>query len=161
MAKLNKKKKIACPTWPIDSSIHGWRRGEQERKERWRKQQYPSSLPTGWETSISLTGEYDWKPLGLVAFSINDLTFWWMCRIVLAPLTRMRSYNFVAQPHAVLFYAQRTTKGGFLITEPLGYQTLLKGNHLGAHELFFCIDKFLFWTKIECLSALDIKILAP
>ncbi|OAY50293.1 putative 12-oxophytodienoate reductase 11 [Manihot esculenta] len=38
-------------------------------------------------------------------------------RIVLAPLTRMRSYNFTAQPHAILYYSQRTTKGGFLIGE--------------------------------------------
>ncbi|XP_050211229.1 putative 12-oxophytodienoate reductase 11 [Mercurialis annua] len=38
-------------------------------------------------------------------------------RIVLAPLTRMRSYNFTAQPEAILYYSQRTTTGGFLIGE--------------------------------------------
>ncbi|PON73066.1 NADH:flavin oxidoreductase/NADH oxidase [Trema orientale] len=38
-------------------------------------------------------------------------------RIVLAPLTRQRSYNNVPQPHAILYYTQRTTKGGFLISE--------------------------------------------
>ncbi|KAK4479968.1 hypothetical protein RD792_013022 [Penstemon davidsonii] len=38
-------------------------------------------------------------------------------RIVLAPLTRSRSYNNVPQPHAVLYYSQRATKGGLLITE--------------------------------------------
>ncbi|KAK6136033.1 hypothetical protein DH2020_030243 [Rehmannia glutinosa] len=41
-------------------------------------------------------------------------------RIVLAPMSRMRSYNFIAQPHAILYYTQRTTKGGFLISEGSG-----------------------------------------
>lgn len=50
-----------------------------------------------------------------VADSYSDLILF--CRIVLAPLTRMRSYNFTAQPHAILYYSQRTTKGGFLIGE--------------------------------------------
>ncbi|XP_061343291.1 putative 12-oxophytodienoate reductase 11 [Gastrolobium bilobum] len=38
-------------------------------------------------------------------------------RIVLAPLLRARSYNNVPQPHAILYYSQRTTKGGLLIAE--------------------------------------------
>ncbi|KAG6406378.1 hypothetical protein SASPL_133978 [Salvia splendens] len=38
-------------------------------------------------------------------------------RIVLAPLTRDRSYNNVPQPHAALYYSQRATKGGLLIAE--------------------------------------------
>ncbi|KAK6914542.1 NADH:flavin oxidoreductase/NADH oxidase, N-terminal [Dillenia turbinata] len=38
-------------------------------------------------------------------------------RIVLAPLTRQRSYGNVPQPHAILYYSQRTTKGGLLIAE--------------------------------------------
>ncbi|KAG5542751.1 hypothetical protein RHGRI_015760 [Rhododendron griersonianum] len=38
-------------------------------------------------------------------------------RVVLAPLTRLRSYNCVAQPHAILYYSQRAAKGGFLISE--------------------------------------------
>ncbi|KAE9606472.1 hypothetical protein Lal_00013995 [Lupinus albus] len=38
-------------------------------------------------------------------------------RIVLAPLTRQRSYENVPQPHAVLYYTQRTSKGGLLIAE--------------------------------------------
>ncbi|XP_027149643.1 putative 12-oxophytodienoate reductase 11 [Coffea eugenioides] len=38
-------------------------------------------------------------------------------RIVLAPLTRQRSYNDIPQPHAILYYSQRTTKGGLLIAE--------------------------------------------
>ncbi|CDP21815.1 unnamed protein product, partial [Coffea canephora] len=37
--------------------------------------------------------------------------------IVLAPLTRQRSYNDIPQPHAILYYSQRTTKGGLLIAE--------------------------------------------
>ncbi|KAK7342996.1 hypothetical protein VNO80_25957 [Phaseolus coccineus] len=38
-------------------------------------------------------------------------------RIVLAPLFRARSYNNVPQPHAILYYSQRATKGGLLIAE--------------------------------------------
>ncbi|KAL9437713.1 hypothetical protein AB3S75_023563 [Citrus x aurantiifolia] len=38
-------------------------------------------------------------------------------RIVLAPLSRMRSYDYIPQPHAILYYSQRTTEGGFLISE--------------------------------------------
>ncbi|TKY68431.1 putative 12-oxophytodienoate reductase 11 [Spatholobus suberectus] len=38
-------------------------------------------------------------------------------RIVLAPLYRARSYNNVPQPHAILYYSQRATKGGLLIAE--------------------------------------------
>ncbi|XP_006655911.2 12-oxophytodienoate reductase 1 [Oryza brachyantha] len=38
-------------------------------------------------------------------------------RVVLAPLTRCRSYGNVPQPHAVLYYSQRATRGGLLIAE--------------------------------------------
>nr|GEV31239.1 12-oxophytodienoate reductase 2-like isoform X1 [Tanacetum cinerariifolium] len=38
-------------------------------------------------------------------------------RVVLAPLTRFRSYDSIPQSHAILYYTQRTTKGGFLISE--------------------------------------------
>ncbi|XP_027150162.1 putative 12-oxophytodienoate reductase 11 [Coffea eugenioides] len=41
-------------------------------------------------------------------------------RIVLAPMTRQRSYGNLPQPHAVLYYSQRTSKGGLLITEATG-----------------------------------------
>ncbi|CDP10748.1 unnamed protein product [Coffea canephora] len=41
-------------------------------------------------------------------------------RFVLAPMTRQRSYGNLPQPHAVLYYSQRTTKGGLLITEATG-----------------------------------------
>ncbi|XP_050378495.1 putative 12-oxophytodienoate reductase 11 [Argentina anserina] len=42
------------------------------------------------------------------------------CRVVLAPLTRQKSYGNVPQPHAILYYSQRTSKGGLLITEATG-----------------------------------------
>ncbi|KAI7756277.1 hypothetical protein M8C21_032822, partial [Ambrosia artemisiifolia] len=41
-------------------------------------------------------------------------------RVVLAPLTRLRSPGNVPQQHAILYYSQRTTKGGFLISEATG-----------------------------------------
>ncbi|KAH9781311.1 12-oxophytodienoate reductase 2 [Citrus sinensis] len=48
-------------------------------------------------------------------------------RVVLAPLTRQRSYNNVPQPHAILYYSQRTTKGGFLIAEATGVSNTAQG----------------------------------
>ncbi|XP_052202708.1 putative 12-oxophytodienoate reductase 11 [Diospyros lotus] len=48
-------------------------------------------------------------------------------RIVLAPLTRQRSYNNVPQPHAILYYSQRTMKGGLLITEATGVSDTAQG----------------------------------
>uniref|UniRef100_A0A5B7A3E5 Putative 12-oxophytodienoate reductase 2-like n=1 Tax=Davidia involucrata TaxID=16924 RepID=A0A5B7A3E5_DAVIN len=48
-------------------------------------------------------------------------------RIVLAPLTRQRSYNNVPQPHAILYYSQRTTKGGLLIAEATGVSDTAQG----------------------------------
>ncbi|CAN1322687.1 12-oxophytodienoate reductase 1 [Linum perenne] len=38
-------------------------------------------------------------------------------RVVLAPLSRLRSYGNIPQPHAVLYYSQRTSPGGLLIAE--------------------------------------------
>ncbi|XP_019449517.1 PREDICTED: putative 12-oxophytodienoate reductase 11 isoform X2 [Lupinus angustifolius] len=64
----------------------------------------PSSPHTTWETLIYLID-----------------------RIILAPLSRSRSYNFVAQPHAALYYSQRTTKGGFLIGEASGVSETAQG----------------------------------
>ncbi|KAF5809080.1 putative 12-oxophytodienoate reductase [Helianthus annuus] len=41
-------------------------------------------------------------------------------RVVLAPLTRQRCLGYVPQPHMILYYSQRTSKGGFLIAEATG-----------------------------------------
>ncbi|KAG0615226.1 hypothetical protein M758_5G025000 [Ceratodon purpureus] len=49
-------------------------------------------------------------------------------RVVLAPLTRCRSYGYVPQPsHAALYYAQRTTPGGLLIAEATGIDETSQG----------------------------------
>ncbi|RZC54019.1 hypothetical protein C5167_012875, partial [Papaver somniferum] len=48
-------------------------------------------------------------------------------RVVLAPLTRSRSYGHVPQPHAALYYSQRTTNGGLLITEATGVSETAQG----------------------------------
>lgn len=48
-------------------------------------------------------------------------------RVVLAPLTRQRSFGNVPQPHAILYYSQRTTKGGLLITEATGVSDTAQG----------------------------------
>ncbi|GMY07869.1 12-oxophytodienoate reductase 2-like [Fagus crenata] len=41
-------------------------------------------------------------------------------------MARLRSYGNVPQPHAILYYSQRTSKGGLLIAEAAGVLTLLK-----------------------------------
>ncbi|XP_074280400.1 putative 12-oxophytodienoate reductase 11 [Silene latifolia] len=48
-------------------------------------------------------------------------------RVVLAPLARQRSYGNVPQPHAVLYYSQRATNGGLLITEATGLSNTARG----------------------------------
>ncbi|VAI01678.1 unnamed protein product [Triticum turgidum subsp. durum] len=48
-------------------------------------------------------------------------------RIVLAPLTRQRSYGNVPQPHAALYYSQRASAGGLLITEATGVSDTAQG----------------------------------
>ncbi|CAL5348182.1 unnamed protein product [Camellia sinensis] len=48
-------------------------------------------------------------------------------RVVLAPLTRQRSFNNVPQPHAILYYLQRTSKGGLLISEATGVSDTAQG----------------------------------
>ncbi|XVF00549.1 hypothetical protein REPUB_Repub04eG0010100 [Reevesia pubescens] len=40
---------------------------------------------------------------------------------------RNRSYNNVPQPHAILYYSQRTSNGGFLITEATGVSDTAQG----------------------------------
>nr|XP_034903574.1 putative 12-oxophytodienoate reductase 11 isoform X2 [Populus alba] len=61
----------------------------------------------------------------------SPLTKWessiFLNRIVLAPLTRQRSYNNVPQPHAILYYSQRTTEGGLLIAEATGISDTAQG----------------------------------
>ncbi|KAK4413399.1 12-oxophytodienoate reductase 1 [Sesamum alatum] len=54
-------------------------------------------------------------------------TFQLSHRIVLAPLTRQRSYDTIPQPHAILYYSQRTTKGGLLISEAAAVSETAQG----------------------------------
>ncbi|VAH00409.1 unnamed protein product [Triticum turgidum subsp. durum] len=49
-------------------------------------------------------------------------------RVVLAPLTRQRSPGNVPQPHAGVYYAQRATAGGMLITEATGVSAAAQGH---------------------------------
>ncbi|EFJ15419.1 hypothetical protein SELMODRAFT_19035, partial [Selaginella moellendorffii] len=39
------------------------------------------------------------------------------------PLTRCRSYNYLPQPQAAVYSAQRTTRGGLLIAEATAVST--------------------------------------
>jgi hypothetical protein len=48
-------------------------------------------------------------------------------RVVLAPLTRQRAFGGIAQPHTMLYYEQRTTKGGLLISEAVAVSQAANG----------------------------------
>ncbi|CAL5027300.1 unnamed protein product [Urochloa decumbens] len=48
-------------------------------------------------------------------------------RVVHAPMTRQRSFGGIAQPHAILYHEQRTTKGGLLIAEATAISDTAKG----------------------------------
>ncbi|KAF6987126.1 hypothetical protein CFC21_004800 [Triticum aestivum] len=48
-------------------------------------------------------------------------------RVVLAPLTRQRSYGNVPQLHAAVYYSQRATAGGLLIAEATGISDTAQG----------------------------------
>jgi 12-oxophytodienoic acid reductase len=48
-------------------------------------------------------------------------------RVVMAPLTRCRSYNTIPQPHAALYYSQRATAGGLIIAEATGISVTHQG----------------------------------
>nr|QCF46590.1 12-oxo-phytodienoate reductase [Pohlia nutans] len=63
------------------------------------------AMPKADETQIPLLTPYQ-----LGSFKLSH-------RVVYAPLTRTRSVGHVPGEHVALYYAQRTTKGGFLITE--------------------------------------------
>ncbi|KAK9103474.1 hypothetical protein Sjap_020728 [Stephania japonica] len=48
-------------------------------------------------------------------------------RFVLAPLTRRRAVKNVPQTHAILYYSQRASKGGLLISEATGVSDAAQG----------------------------------
>ncbi|KAK4721197.1 hypothetical protein R3W88_011430 [Solanum pinnatisectum] len=49
-------------------------------------------------------------------------------RVVMPPMTRNRSYNNTPQPHAIEYYAQRATNGGFLISESFSASDISNGS---------------------------------
>ncbi|CAF2260348.1 BnaA08g26450D [Brassica napus] len=50
-------------------------------------------------------------------------------RIVMPGMARMRSYGNVPQPHAAMYYSQRATPGGLLITEATGVSETAMAYH--------------------------------
>jgi hypothetical protein len=80
---------------------------------------------------LAMGNIYDWWVLpyrkfsSLIEFIIYHLLS--IFRVVLAPLTRLRSYGNVPQSQAILYYSQRTSKGGLLIAEAAGVSNTAKG----------------------------------
>lgn len=48
-------------------------------------------------------------------------------RVVLAPMTRSRAYGDLPQPHTAVYYSQRATRGGLLVTEGTGVSATAQG----------------------------------
>ncbi|KAG9139803.1 hypothetical protein Leryth_020213 [Lithospermum erythrorhizon] len=48
-------------------------------------------------------------------------------RIVMSPMTRNRSFDAMPQKHAILYYSQRTSPGGFIVTEATGVSDTAQG----------------------------------
>ncbi|XP_060186053.1 12-oxophytodienoate reductase-like protein [Lycium barbarum] len=94
-------------------------------------------------------------------------------RVVMPPMTRNRSYHNTPQPHAIEYYAQRATKGGFLISESTSASDISNGSpnmpgiwiedqkeawkpivdsvH-GKGGVFFCLNNFLIAWNAGRLS---------
>uniref|UniRef100_A0A453J7H1 NADH:flavin oxidoreductase/NADH oxidase N-terminal domain-containing protein n=1 Tax=Aegilops tauschii subsp. strangulata TaxID=200361 RepID=A0A453J7H1_AEGTS len=81
----------------------------------------------GAEKSTSLEGSMETKtttPL-LTPYKMGDFNL--AHRVVLAPLTRCRSYGNLAQPHNALYYAQRAAPGVLLIAEACAVSEAARG----------------------------------
>jgi hypothetical protein len=122
---------------------------DRRKGKKWQPAPTPSlySLHTKWGNSTSLTGSCVLaNPLAPISFycmidaSMGSRIMGYYClliilffcpfiiaRAVMAPLTRNRSYNNMPQPHAILYYSQRATNGGFLITEATGVSDTAQG----------------------------------
>lgn len=73
---------------------------------------------------------------------------WKIYRIVLAPLTRNRSFNNVPQPpHAELYYSQRTTNGALLIPEATGVSPTSQG------YVFIDLFIYLFGNRSQIIDS--------
>ncbi|CAL8177852.1 unnamed protein product [Prunus armeniaca] len=72
------------------------------------------------QISIFVDIEFDEIAIYVVLFSRPS-------SVVLAPLTRQRSYENVPQPYAILYYSQRTSNGGLLIAEATGVSDTTQG----------------------------------
>ncbi|KAM7278203.1 hypothetical protein ACFE04_005337 [Oxalis oulophora] len=79
------------------------------------------------ETTIPLLTPYKMPKFNLSHSAFKLPNFYLLSRLVLAPLTRQRSYGNVPQPHAILYYSQRTSKGGLLISEATGVSDTAQG----------------------------------
>ncbi|KDO40989.1 hypothetical protein CISIN_1g048070mg, partial [Citrus sinensis] len=66
--------------------------------------------------------------------------------IVLAPLTRVRSYNNIPRPHSILYYSQRTINGGFLIAEATGVSDTAQGLSITRNSFLNARLWYLYWV---------------
>lgn len=89
--------------------------GEELQKTQGSADPLPNTEKTAEESTDTTSSAEFTVPdiLSPFKFSIFELAH----RVVLAPVTRCRALNNVPQPAHVTFYSQRTTKGGFLISE--------------------------------------------
>ncbi|KAJ4851323.1 12-oxophytodienoate reductase 2 [Turnera subulata] len=80
----------------------------------------------GAETNRKDEHEMEASPIPLLSpYKMGDFNL--SHRVVLAPMSRLRSYEFLPQPHSILYYSQRATAGGFLIGEATIISETAKG----------------------------------
>ncbi|CAL5414285.1 unnamed protein product [Camellia sinensis] len=85
-------------------------------------------------------------------------------RVDLAPLTRQRSFNNIPQPHAILYYSQRTSKGGLLIAEATGVSDTAQGlsaKWAGSNLLYRSRSVFLAWEEEELQRLVGMLLFIP
>ena len=116
-----KRGKMPQETIPL---LTPYKMGKYELSHRWIR-----SCPFDPRTIRDLLSEISLVFLGSSeqVGSPNNDTLWFSFRVVLAPLTRQRSYGNVPQPHAALYYSQRASKGGLLFTEATGVSDTAQG----------------------------------
>ncbi|KAF8703213.1 hypothetical protein HU200_032002 [Digitaria exilis] len=130
-APLNKYDRSTFYTAPSSTSVHFHEKLELEKQQE-------KKMSKASDSTIPLLTPYKMGKF--------DLTH----RVVHAPLTRQRSFGCIAQPHAILYHEQRTTKGGLLIAEANAISDTAIGR-LETHEIPLVINDF----KIAAKNAIE------
>ncbi|KAK8938886.1 putative 12-oxophytodienoate reductase 5 [Platanthera zijinensis] len=99
----------------------------------WQKKKSPSSNPTRWANSISLTGIHLVRHFAVSVWSKRRQTAskqtagGGVCSNSIGAVNKIQILRKCSSTHAILYYSQRTTKGGLLIAEATGVSDTAQG----------------------------------